>query len=468
MNPIVRVFGVTALLALMVVLLGKPILDAAGGRATAREGGPRSPAPVLPTPTPTTAPPEETPTPPPTQAAPGEPLLVGQFPDACLQQADAVEGAGLVAAWHENRVQIAATDGNAIAELPDVRPPIQWSASGRFLVTRGPQLWTSEGESLGPFIHLASGAEIAAPDRGVAWSPVADCALVMVGDSAGSPEVSLLVARPSVDPIELLRGDIRDVAFSPDGDRLAFVAKQGGRPAAGFEVWSLDLESGTLNRLLGFEDGSSQVVLGGWAGADILYWAAPGVSVAADGWELSGVSGNGAIRVYTRGATMLTGSPPSFLEPCADRLVGVLGGDRSFDPTGSGQTRSGSPPRLAFLEANRRPEFITPEGETYYSPTCSPDDRYLVAIAGEGAARRLTLLDSSGAFLRTLTIDEGYADKLAVWGPSGTGVLFQRAPSGGGADVLWFIAEGAPARSLNLNVASFDWSAERPSGLLGE
>ncbi|MFN2526184.1 MAG: hypothetical protein ABR505_07965 [Actinomycetota bacterium] len=467
MNPFLRALGVTALLALMFGLLGKPILDAVGSAAP-RKRPPPSAAPVLPSPTPTPDQTVPTPSPPPPPVPTEGLLLVGRYPEACLEPVETVSGDGLVAAWHEGRVQITAPGGGDVLELSDVQPPVQWSASGRYLVTRGPVLWTSEGESLGPLVHLPSGARVEQPERGLAWSPVADCALVTVGDTAAGRALSLVLARPNVDPTEILRGDIRDVAYSPDGTRLAVVAKQEGGPAAGYEVWSLELASGELERLLAFEGGTAQVTLAGWSGNDILYWAAPGVSVAADGWELTGVSGHGAIRVYSRGQTMLTSSPTSFIEPCADRLVGVLGGDRFFDAEAEGVTRSESPLRLAYLEPGRAPEFITSEGESYYSPTCSPDDRYIVAISGEGRERRLTLLDTSGAFLRTLTIDEGYADELASWGPSGTGVLFRRAPGGGAPDALWFIPEGAPARALGLNVGSFDWSAEGPSGLLGE
>jgi hypothetical protein len=233
----VRGLAAVVFVALFGYFLAGPVLrsdDDAGP-------GPRA---VVPTPAPR---PEAT------RSAPGAESptrLLTRYPRACLRPVARPEGTGLVAAYnvdgsHGEQVVVATVEGETVATIRDpapiVRPPIGWSASGRYLATGEQGLfWTADGEAvlIGDVQHgMVSGL------RGTwAWSPIADCGLAIVNGALHVVGVDPFV---TVGPSrELLPGGVLHFAFTPDGGS-AVVAIE--RPAGPIFL-TADLRTGRIRR----------------------------------------------------------------------------------------------------------------------------------------------------------------------------------------------------------------------------
>lgn len=400
--------------------------------------------------------------------------LVNEYPRACLRRVPPPSGAGLIAAYNDRSVTIVTTNGDVQATIedvaPTVRPPIAWSPSGQVLAV-GPQglFWTAEGARVfgGDFQHgMVAGA------RGRwGWSPIADCGVQIDEDgelliTAVDPSTSTTGRLAVGAGIPLVRPTVESFAFSPDGRSLGFVIVDGRRT----EIWVADLEKNTMAAITRFPSSTCCVTLGGWSadGAELLFWAAPGTSVSADGWLLQSVdpatrriSSFTAVRVH-----------PELLERCAGDLLGIVGGDR-FDV---------GPMRLAKLRAGAAPSYLTPRTESHFGFSCTSNGALIATARGEvrdgsEAVRsttptEITILRADGSEVITLT-PAGMSDGVPEWGPPGTGLIFVRL-SDGAATVL-FAAEGRTPTALGVSVSIprpdfawqqvLDWNATPPDGL---
>ena len=400
--------------------------------------------------------------------------LVHDYPRACLRQVQPPSGAGLVAAFDERRVTIVTTTGDVQATIedvaPTVRPPIAWSPSGRALAV-GPQglFWTPEGERV-PIGDVQHGMVLGIRGRW-GWSPIADCGvhinqkgelLITAVDSSTATKGGLAVG-PG---IPLVRPTVESFAFAPEGRSLGLVIVEGKRR----EIWVADLTRNTMTAVTRFPSSTCCVTLGGWTpdGAELLFWAASGASVSADGWLLQSVD------PQTRRISSFTAMRvrPEFLERCAEDLLGIVGGDR-FDV---------GPMRLGELQAGSGASYLTPRTESHFNFSCTSNGALIATARGEvrdgseatrsTSRTEVTILRADGSEVITLT-PAGMSDGAPEWGPPGTGLIFVRL-SDGDATVL-FAAEGRTPTALGVSVAIprpdfvwhqvLDWSATLPDGL---
>lgn len=260
--------------------------------------------------------------------------------------------------------------------------------------------------------------------RTVVWSPISPCGLAVTIDG----RLSVVL-----EDATLVQDEVRTVAFSPDGRKLAVVTAED-------QATSLWVASLTDDR---FRE---------------VYRDPRKGSVRIEAWDPGGRG------VYLglgdqQGLTFVTVSRPTSqarvsvdpieqLTTCADRLLGIMNG--------------------AIVEVtNRGPDHLTDsEGDTRYI-SCSPAGNFVAAIGDEG----LVLLDGNGSFLRDLTQDTGYTDVFVDWGAPGRGLLFGRVRSEGSpvAAELWYISEGGSPISTGVTYRggphAVDWSGSPPTGL---
>ena len=448
----IRAIAAMVFVAALGLFLSQPLINA-DDRVSQR-------APVLPrsTPVETRTPKARptsipTPTPAATSAAPGPGTLAHRYPRACLRPVAQPGPQGLVAAYAKGAIRITTTDGGVRATIRApggiVRPPLAWSPSGRILAA-GPQglFWRPNGKLV--FIGDVQHGLVQGKRGTWGWSPLADCGVQI--DEAGALNavaVNPLVAGPGV---TLIEDGVESFAFSPDGGKLGLVRIDEGERS----IWVADLATNRLQQLVDFPDPTCCISLGGWtpAGDELLFWAGPGQSVMADGWPLESVSLDGHRREWAPTV------PNAALARCGERLLGLVGGDR----TGDGA-------RLALLRPGRPDLSLTATSDRVRSMSCSPDGRFFVVQSDA----RLALLDPAGALIRYLTdVDTAngqWSERAPEWGPPRTGILFARSLHL--QSQLWFIPEGqasaGPVVDLELTGrwslrSLFDWSATSPTG----
>ena len=380
-----------------------------------------------------------------------------RFPRACLRPAAAPVGDGLVAAIDQidrPGATIATTAGKELARF-GTEPPIRWSPSGRY-VAAGQQglLWTADGEEVvfanGEFQH----GLVQTSGGSWGWSPVSDCGLSI--ESTGALQVSAADSTQAA-AVLLVRRAVESFSFSPDGSKLGILTRTGGRrgPAS---IWIADLASGRMDEVRRYTRTMCCITFGGWSpdGDDLLFWAAPGASVSADGWRLTSIDAARHFRIW--GATL---TRPEVLARCATRLLALIGGDRF------GQRKN----RVAVLEPGPEIAPLTPPAR-YESVSCAGHGQLLVATRG----LRLALFEADGTFVRNLTeVDTGNGivnETNAEWGPAGTGIFFVRSIHN--TRQLSYLPEGGnePRPILDNRLIetfpaheSFDWSATQPDGL---
>lgn len=455
-----RAIGALLFTALLALFLAQPVLD------SAEDGPGRRPRRVSVTPS---AAPNKAHAKPRTARR-----LVHDYPRACLRQVPPPSGAGLIAAYNERRVTIVTTTGDVQATIedvaPTVRPPIAWSPSGRVLAV-GPQglFWTPDGARV-PAGDVQHGMVVGLRG-GWGWSPIADCGVHI----AANGELLITAVDPGTTTkgrlavgagITLVRPAVESFAFAPDGRSLGLVIVDGKRRT----IWVADLERNTMKAITRFPSSTCCVTLGGWSpdGAELLFWAASGASVSADGWLLQSVDPE-TRRISSFTAVRVR---PEFLERCAGDLLGIVGGDR-FDV---------GPMRLGKLQAGAGPSYLTPRTESHFSFSCTANGALIATARGEvrdgsdpvGSTSRteVTILRTDGSEAITLT-PAGTSDGAPEWGPPGTGLIFVRL-SDGDATIL-FAAEGRTPTALGVSVSIprpdsalhqvLDWSATPPDGL---
>ncbi|MDQ3962559.1 MAG: hypothetical protein M3277_01375 [Actinomycetota bacterium] len=458
-----------------------------------RDSGPRSgPELVLASPSP-----EPSPSPTKRRREPTGPLrskrFAHRYPKACLRPGPLPADGGLIAVHRGRSIAIITTSGAITASIGPTpmlgkSPLVSWSPSGRYLAAGSQGLmWTAEGESIlaanGEFQHGFVWQSEADP---WGWSPVADCGLSI---ESGAPGVrfggALWVssADPNVTSLgqSLINRGVESFAYSRDGRRLGLVLREGRVRS----IWIANLERNRMQEVRRFERVTCCITLAGWSpdGRDLLYWAAHGASIAADGWPLEGIDIDGERSRYTPRVSserfefeevMLT--QPDWLVSCGDRLLAPLGGGRF--PT-DGRV-------VSFLRRNARPIQVGSGNFADVDPTCSPNGELIVVARspafGNANARpphqTLYLLDADARgdrALRPITDDAGPSEGSPEWGPPRTGILYlSRSPE---RVSFWYLAEGeAQPRALGIRLGlteggfglrrdSYDWSATPPDGL---
>ena len=344
----------------------------------------------------------------------GPSRLAAGYPRACLGDASS-PGLGLIAASDGSTVTAASPTG-ADAFMLQARPPIGFSASGRFLATAGADVWTAQGRHVGlAFVDAV---------KTWAWSPAADCI-------AGVDRGRLVVAKPGGKPVTLVDDvDVETFAFSPDGSRILFAVGGSSRSKG---LWLADLRTGKVRNL-------QQSV----------------------GWTLAAWTTRGRPLLLRHKA--FSTAALSFVD--ADQTAYC--GDEVLTLRGPGPARFGVSGPASYLDVDR--------GFSYVAMACAPNGNFLAVVRRDKEVEtetEIVVLRSDGSLVREVGQGSSF-HKAPMWGPSGTGVIFVGEPGGEGAvgPLVWFLPEGGTARPTGLRVsklgdeldALLDWSATPPLG----
>ena len=391
--------------------------------------------------------------------------VLSSWPARCLTPVSRTSGAGLLAAVLRGRVTIASPVGGTPVMLP-VRltadeASVGWSPDGRYLATGDGRLWTSKGKAAGRLFDSLTGFW--------GWSSVADCALGVTGGPTGfTPNRVLSVGMPGSHSKPFLRGNISDFAFTPDGRSLIVVVELGTTTPVTAGFWRVNLRTGSVTQLARLTTETCCVHLAGVApgGRLLWFWGAPGGSVMADGWPLTGLDVTRAAAPITYGTPArptMTLPRADFVTACGAKTLAVVGLFRVATTV--------TDKRLAYVAPGRLPTYLTPSSRAFFSVACSPDGRYIVAgqtADGASAARaRLTLLTSGGTVIGYLSPGGAWADGRPEWVSSG--LVFERVPATEAPTQLWFVPSRGTSRATGVTVDAayahaWDWSATPPSG----
>ncbi|MDQ4025972.1 MAG: hypothetical protein M3217_10885, partial [Actinomycetota bacterium] len=343
----------------------------------------------------------------------------------------------LVAAFDGERV-VVSDGGDEIARIRG-RPPVRWSGSGGLLaVGRRGALWTWDGQRYeGPDVPL----ELSRGGRASwAWSPYADCALVLDGD-----RLDAFHTGAGANSTTLVNENVEAAAWGPRG-RVAVVLEEEGRRS----LWVADPMRSTMRLVSDFDPATCCVVLGGWTrSGEALFWAGPGRSAMQDGWPLRSATPRG--RTKTWGRTL---PRPDTIAICDAGIVALTGSDRHLRTS-----------RVSLLRAGKRTEHLTKRAR-HQGLACSADGASVVVAAGAG----LTIVPFDGSPATPLTRPRRATDVDPQWGPGG--VLFVRQT--GPVRELWLVTPERRPRFVATLVAppkaspelAYDWTATRPTGLL--
>ena len=356
--------------------------------------------------------------------------LFDSYPASCLRQA-AATGEPLIAAVSRGRVTFGTTAG-------PVQPGPEGGASlgkvtGLLGFDRTGELYAARSRRGGVVLSPPEGLQGADGDTGygelnsISWSPISECAVAIGREGA-------LVVLPSRGPDRLVREGVVSAAFSPNGRRLALVMEEGKTTS----IWVADLNGTKMREVQRVRTGPS---------VSLEAWSPDGATLYLTLGRNSGLSFVSFPRANVpplRGV-VATVSVRS-LEQCGDRLLGVVNGAVADISTGG-------------------PDYLTQKSGGYTAISCAPNGSFIAALRDDN----LFLLDTNGRELRDLTLEAGFKDVFADWGDGGSGLLFGRVPSDGGAAQVWHIAEGAAARNTGLlftpGPGAIDWAASPPTGL---
>jgi TolB protein len=224
-------------------------------------------------------------------------------------------------------------------------------------------------------------------------------------------------------------------AWSPRGDRLAYVSFADGRPHV-----RLVSANGQDDRPLLPDASITFAPRFSPDGRQLLFSMAEGGNTDLHLMDL----GSGAVR----------------------RLTSTPGSDTSasFSPDGSRivfeSDRSGMP-QVYVMNANgssqRRVSF---GGGGHSSPSWSPDGQKIAFAKIDNSIRRIGVMDADGANVRLLT--RGPSDEAPAWGPSSSHIMFHRQTGGGSGLFTVALSGGEPTPVVTpRSAADVAWARPR-------
>ncbi|ROR29795.1 Tol-Pal system beta propeller repeat protein TolB [Inmirania thermothiophila] len=194
-------------------------------------------------------------------------------------------------------------------------------------------------------------------------------------------------------------------AWSPDGERLAYVSFEGGRPA----IYVQEIATGERARLASFA---------GINGAPA--WSPDGRRMAM------ALSKDGNLEIYVM----------DLVDRSLRRITRSLAIDTEPVWAPDGRTlyftsdRSGRPQIYRVPAAGGRPERVTFEGEYNARASVSPDGKRLALVNGDGGRYRVAVLELDTGLMRVLT--DGTLDESPSFAPNGSMILYATRDRGRG------------------------------------
>ena len=399
--------------------------------------------------------------------------VLSQYPQSCLRAVQRPSGAGQIAMLNTGGLTIASPSGGTptvIAYTPPAMGSYQggvslvgWSRDGRYVATRFGDMWTPAGASAGKLF--------ATPAIGTwTWSPASDCALAVTTTATSRAPATISVGAPGQPSRPYLTGHIAAYAFAPNGKTLYMAVGQAPKPA---RFVNLDLASGRLHDIGRAPGNACCVSFGGFApdGKILLFWAAEGASVGADGVALQGLDTANNNRIVTYGrktSPVFTLAGTNSVAACGGDLLAVVGVGRILTTV--------SDKRLAIVFVGKPPKYLTPTTLAYLSPSCSGDGFTVGAVQYPNGGKL-----SGPATLTTVIVKDGNTsqpapsagllDSSPEWGTTGD-LLYGRTPPGSSTLQLWYSTGGNPPHDTGLRAwdtgmtaLAWDWSATPPIGV---
>jgi TolB protein len=329
---------------------------------------------------------------------------------------------GRALAWtdDEGDVYVARPGGRRVRIVrgrADPERALVWSPSGRLVAFLGPP---RPRRVL--FVVRAAGGGLRriayrAIDR-VAWSPD-EHLLALTGRHRLA--VVQLRSRGMLRILPTGRGRPEDLAWSPDGRRIAFRAQVPGERAT---IRTIDLATGTVRRVL--------------RGGGMPFWSPDGRKLAVDDKHRLRVVGVGLVATHPGVRTEPVWSPDS------DRLVFWSGRD------------------LVVVSAqSRRTRRLTRELKRYWltvEPTWSRSGRIVyVGYRRDPQDFDLHVVRPDGSGVRALTTN-AVGEREPAWAPDGRRIAYTRSRGRLNSDVYVMNADGSGQRRVVGDGASPSWS----------
>jgi dipeptidyl aminopeptidase/acylaminoacyl peptidase len=326
----------------------------------------------------------------------------------------------------------------------------------------------------GSDVHRVSPTEA----QDYAWSPVEDRLAYLTYDwtLCVVEEDALAETGPQGEGRVLIRAaseeqslsTVRGLAWSPDGQRLAYVLESGpaGPQRDLVSIGYIDPASGPRELYVPPSPPQDGLILAGWTpdGQSVLFWRDLmfSASAAADGLPLLRVALDGGNPVDVADFTLLH---PDFWSgsPDGQHVALTVGAGR--------ETWTNKRIALVDLETDSQ-ETLTGEDVAAFSPAFSPDRQQIVYVAGpdigfagggdaakHGAAqRRIWVMNADGSDQRPLTRDPSYRDERPLWSAGGSHLLFARLDEDGRAS-LWLmdVMDGALGQVVGELTPAPEW-----------
>jgi Tol biopolymer transport system component len=335
-----------------------------------------------------------------------------------------------------------------------------WSPSGHWLAFRkGDQAWLT-GDRPGKWWQIGEGTAV----RSFAWSPTDD-RLAYVTD-AGELRLINVTASSGADPTAQpssvpAPGPLNRLAWSPDGQWLAFDVTQETQPGAPPQrmasLWRVRADGSGAEEVYATQNPAQDgLVVAGWSpdGESILFWPDPqfSASVLADGVPLNSIAATGGQPREVAPAMLLH---QAYLAPAPKgNLLAVVGGAGRETWTDK---------HIVIVDLNHHTQrAVTGPKLAAADPAFSPDATRLAYVlapdagpvgGGEAAKisaaqRHIWIAAVDGSNPRQLTNETDFRDERPLWSADGRHILFARIDPEGRATIWLMPADGGPARPM--------------------
>jgi TolB protein len=251
----------------------------------------------------------------------------------------------------------------------------------------------------------------------------------------GGSEIRQIDGRSGRDALLLSCPDAEcgELAWSPDNLRLAYERRdRSGATAGGVRLWWLDTQTGETVPLL---DADTPAYGAAFSpdGQRLAY-----VSPADEGVVVVDLLSGDQRLLPSQTGMPPRWSPDSTSVVFSNQELQVAHGEEGDDHDSHGHEYTTSRPLfLQNVTAEAPPVRLSPEGAIDDSGVAwSPDGQWLTwgrSVAGAATGRQVWIMRADGRNARALTSDAAWQHGSLSWSPDGRHVLYQRAPATGAA-----------------------------------